>query len=188
MNLPIDLKDSKMNKRLIIIAVSVVFLLVYLNFVMKPLLGRLTNTFSKTGKIGAELRKAESDVSQIGKSKSDVASYKEKVDRYEKMLPAGKEIPALLENLSEMAKSSNIKIVGITPVGVDEQNKGDIYQEVPILISAKSGYHELGTFLSKLENSDRFMKIVDIEIRANRSAPKKHDVEVIVCTYILLNQ
>ena len=87
-----------------------------------------------------------------------------------------------------MAKSANTKIVGIMPVTGKEEKaeKNQIYKEIPILISAKSGYHELGRFLNSLENSDRFMKVGDMHIRANPATPKKHDVELLVLTYILL--
>jgi hypothetical protein len=44
----------------------------------------------------------------------------------------------------------------------------------------------LGNFLTDLENADRFMKLVDINIKANESAPKRHSVELMVATYILL--
>ena len=112
------------------------------------------------------------------------------MERYEKTLPAEQEIPSLLETLSRMAKSSNIKISALTPVS--GSGKGGetthTYREIPILISAKSGYHELGQFLSAMENSDRFMKVVDIDIRANNTTPRKHDVELLICTYILLNE
>jgi hypothetical protein len=30
------------------------------------------------------------------------------------------------------------------------------------------------------------MKVVDIDIKANRATPAKHDVELVICTYILL--
>ena len=90
-----------------------------------------------------------------------------------------------------MYKRQDIKIVGIVPAMSylkDDKSvkKSQIYREIPILITAKSGYHELGSFLNNLENADRFMKVVDIDIKANKTSPKKHDVELMVCTYILL--
>jgi Tfp pilus assembly protein PilO len=90
-----------------------------------------------------------------------------------------------------MAKDSDIKIVGIVPVLSklkDDKSvkKGQTYQEIPILITAKSGYHQIGHFLSSLESADRFMKVTDINIKANKLSPKNHDVELIICTYILL--
>ena len=97
------------------------------------------------------------------------------------------EIPSLLENLSKMAKNANITIVSITPVTSNSQKeaKSQVYEEIPILITAKSGYHELGHFLSNLENGDRFMKIINISVKTNTTAPKKHDVELMVHTYVL---
>ena len=103
------------------------------------------------------------------------------------MLPVEQEVPKLLEMLSTMARSSNVKIVGITPLASkQEESPEKIYQEIPILISAKSGYHELGRFLSDLESSDRFMKVSDIDIKENKSNVKRHDVELLVVTYVLL--
>ena len=188
-------KNNKTQGAIFIALVSALVLVFYLNLFLFPQIGRVTDVLSKTGRMNADLNSAESDIAKIDKFKSNIESYKEKVDRYEKMLPAEQEIPSLLENLSGMAQNSNIKIIGITPITTGTAPKNDkdrgrnqIYQEIPILISARSGYHELGAFLSNLENSDRFMKVVDIEMRSNKAAPKKHDVELIVCTYILLKE
>ena len=40
--------------------------------------------------------------------------------------------------------------------------------------------------LHYLENEDRFMKVVDIDIKENKAAPKRADVELLVLTYVLL--
>jgi len=61
-----------------------------------------------------------------------------------------------------------------------------VYKEIPIMVTAKAGYHEVGRFIASLENSDRFMKVVDIQIKADRALPRKHDVELLVVTYVLL--
>ena len=47
-------------------------------------------------------------------------------------------------------------------------------------------YPSLRKFLSSMENSDRFMKVADIQIKSNAQSPKKHDVEILVLTYVLL--
>ena len=133
-------------------------------------------------------KKSPKYISSIDGLKKQVAQYQDKIQRYEGMLPAEQEIPKLLEDLSQMAKESNVKIVGLTPLQSKQGSQGpdEIYQEIPIRISARSGYHELGKFLSNLENSDRFMKVADIKIKENKATPKKHDVELLVLTYVLL--
>jgi len=187
--LPIKFPEglSKNKKEMMIfIALAALFVVVvYFNFVLRPHATSCVCAVIKMNKLHSDLKSARANIRNIGKYKSDLDAYKEKVERYEKMLPAEQEIPNLLESLSGMAKSSSVKIVGITPAVTKQAQKGQIYQEIPILISAKSGYHELGRFLDSLENSDRFMKVVDIAIKSNTATPRKHDVELLILTYIL---
>jgi len=183
----IDLKDKKTQVMILAGLLTVLAVVVYLSFILIPQVVRVSNAISEAGSVGFELKEAEKNIANIPIFEKNKAAYAEKVDRYEKMLPVEQEIPSLLENLSSIAKSSDIKIVGIIPVTVkeDKSKKPQVYQEIPILINAKSGYHELGKFLSSMENSDRFMKVADIQIKANAQSPKKHDVEIFVLTYIL---
>ena len=187
MNLPF-LDDIKNDPRKLAAAIGAGFLvvfLIYFNFILRPQVAQVTSLVAKMNKTRVELKDAEATISEIPKFRKEIGLYEDKVTHYEKMLPAEREIPSLLENLSDMAKSSNVKIIGITPT-VTAGEKGTIYQELPILINAKSGYHELGRFLSSLENSERFIKVADIDIKANSSNPKKHDVDLLLLTYILL--
>lgn len=180
-----NIKNNPKQLAAVIIAAALGIFLLYFNFILKPQVLQAASLVVNMNKTRADLKKAEFDISEIPKFKNDIRTYEDKVTYYEKMLPAEREIPSLLQGLSDMAKNSNVKIIGITPT-VIEGEKGTIYQELPILISARSGYHELGRFLSSLENSERFIKVADISIRANSINPKKHDVELLLMTYILL--
>lgn len=184
----IDIKNPKHQMVILGVLISILLAILYFYLLLKPQAIRVVSAAVKNGKMKSDLKTMEGEIANIPKYSQEITAYKDKVERYERMLPAEQEIPNLLESLSGMAKSSGVKIVGITPVAVPEDKKqqGLIYQEIPILISAKSGYHELGNFLAKLEDADRFMKVGDIEINANRVTPKRHDVELLVLTYILL--
>ncbi|MBI5144103.1 MAG: type 4a pilus biogenesis protein PilO [Candidatus Omnitrophica bacterium] len=194
-NLPkIDLKKDEKKTKILIIAVSAFLLIMYFNFLFRPQITRLTGVLSGMGTVSRDLRIAQADISKIDQFRANIEAYREKVEYYEKRLPAEQEMPSILADLSNMAKGSNIKILSITPIPVSaslkdaDRTKKRIYQERPILINAKSGYHELGQFLSNLENADRFMKVVDIDVKTNKVTPKKHDVELVVSTFILLNE
>ena len=187
MNLPF-LDDIKNDPRKLATAIGAAFLvvfLVYFNFILRPQVAQVFSLVAKMSKVRAELKSAEVTISEIPKFRKDIGLYEDKVTHYEKMLPAEREIPSFLENLSDMAKSSGVKIIGITPT-VTGGEEGMIYQELPIIINAKSGFHELGRFLTSLEYSERFIKVADIDIKANSSNPKKHDVDLLLLTYILL--
>lgn len=184
----IDLKDKKTQILVLYVLLSLLACVVYVSFILSPQVGRVFSAIGQASKIGADLKDAQSNIYDIPKLKTDIAAYEEKVDRYEKMLPTEQEMPSLLENLSAMAKDANVKIVGIMPVTTkeDKAKKASVYQEKPILINAKSGYHELGKFLSSMESADRFMKVSDMQVKHNQQSPKKHDVELIVVTYTLM--
>ena len=117
-------------------------------------------------------------------------SLKNKPRHCRQRLSREKEIPLLLENLSNIARSSGVKIQSITPLSRSQAYKNDnhdkgetVYQEVPIAITAASGYHELGDFVSTLESDKRFMQVSDIKVKASRSMPAKHDIEFLVHVY-----
>ncbi|MCX5677758.1 MAG: type 4a pilus biogenesis protein PilO [Candidatus Omnitrophica bacterium] len=183
-----NLKKSPKQMIIVISAGCAFALLLYFNFLLKPQVINISGIRSNLGKVSADLRAAKSDIAKINSMRSAVEAYNKKLDKYEKTLPTEEGIPDLLESLSEMAKSSNMRIAGIVPV---DQQKGAgsgnrVYKEIPIMITAKAGYHGVGRFLSSLENSDRFMKVVDMQIKADPASPKKHDVELLVVTYVLL--
>jgi len=184
--IPIDLKNTR---QLILIAVALGLSVIYayVSFLLLPQVNGAIKNYNKVNRIRVEVSSAEHDIAKIDGLKKQIEQYSGKVEKYEQMLPAEQEIPKLLEDLSTMAKGSGVKIVGITPIQSKEEPDPDaIYQAIPIQINAKSGYHELGKFLSELEASDRFMKVVDIKIRGNLPTPKKHDIDLLVLTYILL--
>jgi type IV pilus assembly protein PilO len=186
----VDLKDPKIQSVVLMALLALIALVLYIYFLFLPQLFGDIRLVGKTLKVRADLKAARALISGKNGLEKKVAEYNEKIDVYEKRLPAQQEIPDLLESLSKMARNADITIVGITPVPPKDQKEsgGQIYRELPIVITAKSGYHELGRFLSNLENSDRFMKVVNINVKANPLAPKKHDVDLTVHTYVLSGQ
>lgn len=180
----------KKNPKQMMVAVSaatVFALLLYFNFLLKPQVMSICSDRSKLSKVSADLGAARSDIAKISDMEKAVKAYSKKLGQYEKTLPTEEGIPGLLESLSEMAKNASMRIDGIVPAEQKEtKTEGRVYKEIPIMITASAGYHGLGRFLSSLEDSDRFMKVVDMQIKANPVSPKKHDVELLVVTYVLL--
>jgi type IV pilus assembly protein PilO len=188
MNIIAELKKDQ--KKMVILAalLTITVLFVYFRLLFMPQVSGLFSTVAKVNKLKAELKNAETDIAKIEAMKATISSYGEKIGRYGDLLPTETEIPNLLESLSEMARSSGMKIVSIVPVEEKENKvrRGQAYQAIPIMMSVRAGYHELGKFFSTIEDSERFIKIADIRIKANAASPKKHDVELLVLTYILL--
>lgn len=188
----IDIKTlfSKDNKNLpyVLGGVAVVIILYYIIFI-GPILGKLFKSIPEISKLKTELQLTKSDIEKKELFKKELAALKEKFVLYETKLPGEKEIPSVLGNLSKIAKVSGIDINKIELLLRSDSGKtaakDSVYTEIPIEISAKCGYHDLGIFINKLENSERFMKVDDIVIEGNPSSPRVHNVKLIVNTYVL---
>jgi len=182
-------KEKKQWLFLISLGILVVFVL-YINFLLKPTIAGLKDVSPKVSKLAFEIQRVEDWTKKKPRMQRELTKLRSEISRYEGMLPSEKEIPALLEELSQMARESHVKIIGIRPGKnvASEPGKESFYQEIPISIKAKSGYHQLGVFISKLEGADRLFAVRDIKIKSNIQTPKKHDVSLTVSSFLLLEK
>ena len=141
-----------------------------------------------------KIQAAERELLNLPIYKKQYEEMKDKIEICKKKLPYEKDIPNLLEHLSKTAKATGVKILAIEPVNPDvkikqeAQEKGGLYLEMPIKIDARAGYHQLGIFINKLENSERFMKVTDLRIEKEGSNAKMHDVSLVISTFVLLQE
>lgn len=166
-------------------------LLVYLFFFFRPTLSSFCNLNTQINKLKSELRKAKTDVANIENLRKQFKSVKEKTDYVRLKFPKEVEIPSLLEAFSATARELQVKITEIKPlkeIDTKLEPKGKIYSEIPILINANCGYHQLGMFINRLETAERFMKVTDIQIEGNNSTPKLHEVELLVSIFVLTEE
>ncbi len=191
-----ELKLGKTKKEALafIIIGVILFIFLYFQIFLKSAISELFVLNPEIRKLKTDIKSTKSDLDHEETLKKRLKDMEGRVDVYEKKLPVEQEIPLLLEDLSRMAKDSYVKILGITPVSINirgkrkETKKSKVYREIPIMIRAKSGYHELATFINKLEEADRFMELSDLKIKSNKADFRRHDIELTVSTYVLLKQ
>lgn len=184
-NVKDTLKFGKDKKQTLFIGI-VIFLAIVIAYgyiFFKPHAGELMALFSKLSDLKLQLSSAKTDIATKPMLEKTKASLLSKIDYYEKKLPEQKEIPKILESLSEIAIDAGVKIIAIKPA--ESSMGGGIYQEMPIQIKAKCGYHQLGIFINSLETGDRFMKVSDINVVANAEDMLNHNVELEIKTYTL---
>ena len=175
------------------LACLVVIVGYYLLF-LAPVASKFALLFRETSKLQNMINKAELSINSMPKIKSEIGELKSKEEFYSSKLPREEEFPAMLENLSGMARNAKVKITKILPVknpdaSSEEEGAGlKIYSEEAIVINAQCGYHQLGAFVAELESAERFMEISDIKIEAGRVNPKRHNVQLIVKAFILKSE
>jgi Tfp pilus assembly protein PilO len=184
-----QIKDARNKNALVIGAAAAVILLVDIFLILLPLTAlnfKLKAQIISIKKDAADLKKQATDISAI---KSRLETVKNEQKTYEKQFPSQEEVPALLGGISAVAGKIGVEMVAVRPVKLEPGQKiagaDTIFQEVPVEIFAKGGYHQIGQFINRLESLDRFFEIKDIEIGTDKASPHKHFLKLLVSTYIL---
>jgi len=179
--------DEKMRMYVILGGTAVIAVLC-LVLVIIPRVTVLSRISAEAKALSDRISVTTDRVKSIDRLSKKLEGLREELNGYSRGLPDQKEITEFLEDLSAIAKTSDVKILSITPSGLEAAEKGKsekvYYREMPIMITAKSGYHQLGRFVSNLEKGERFVTIEDLEIRYNKATPRKHTVEMGLKTYV----
>ncbi len=161
----------------------------YYSLILKPAFARLVTSYKEVVRLKKEITTKKALINNLPNLSKEFSNLKEKARFVEKSLPNEKEIPGLLEELSRIAEESNVKILKIRPkevlMSTIQNPQARPYIEQSISIEAKSGFHELGLFIEKLENLNRFVKIRELTIVGDRQDIKHHNIKLEVSTYVL---
>jgi len=186
------LKKAKKNEIIAFTGlICAVILVGYFFLFLNPITSKLVDLSRKLSKLQSDLAIADLAIGSMPKLEKEVGELKNRTISYSNRLPKEEEFPALLESLSTMAQNTDVKITKIVPIKdteaapVEKASPPGIYQEKGILINAQCGYHQLGMFISELESAERFMEIFDITIESVKMMPRRHNVQLIVKTFVL---
>lgn len=100
---------------------------------------------------------------------AQVAKVEEEFEEAAKMLPKTKEIPKLLADISALGTNAGLDFVSFTPKGEIQR---DFYNEVPVAISIRGPYHNIGGFLDQVSKLDRIVSVTNL----SAGSPQKSDV------------
>ena len=120
------------------------------NFFVKPVYVKLKS-----------MNVEESAISQKKAVIQNIFILKKKFDGYAQLISSDQQWPWLIEESGRMASESHLTLVSASPAG-DEIF--DDYKKITLRVEARGGYHELGDFMNRIENSPRFIKISDLHV------------------------
>ena len=169
---------------------SVAGLILYYNLLLRPQFSGFMARNKEFSVVKARVKSGEALIANESVIKREYDNLKKQAGDLEKRLPGQDQISGLLEDFSNVAESSGVKILRLKPIEApppvsQQKAANNSYSEFPILIEARAGYHQLGVFVNNLENMDRFIKITDIDIAGTDKNPRYHDIKMRLITYVL---
>lgn len=132
----------------------------------------------------AKLNENEAIVRNLPRFKEEVDKLNVRLKTVVRELPNRREIPDLLETISNLGALNGLEVVYVKPR--PDVNK-DFFAEVPIQIKVKGGYHEVGMFFDAVSKLPRIINISDITMGNPRedkdSGALQLDVSTTATTY-----
>lgn len=125
---------------------------------------------------------------------ANLAAFKREYRRLEQslkqamaQLPDKKEIPSLLENISNLGRESGLEVSLFKP---GAQKPKDFYAEVPVDIKLVGTYHNLLTFYYRVGSLPRIVNISDLSITKSKdgATPSSLDTACRATTYKFLEE
>lgn len=177
-------------------ALAVVVGWVYVAYIIGPLL-------REAGRLGQEVATARQQLQLLQLATANEVALRdqhrqldETVSSLRKLLPAEKELPAVIEQLSDLASQAGVKIETIFPQRPTDAPKPKppptakpgaatpiVYKDVLIQIDAVAGFHQLGTFLALVESSDEPMEVDSLRVTADPRGLKRPEIKLVIKTY-----
>lgn len=105
---------------------------------------------------------------------ANLQAYRQQMEKMEEMfgallsqLPGETEVPGLLEDISKYGEANGLALSEIT---LKSEVQKDFYVELPIDITVKGTYHDMGAFVSQVSSLPRIVTLHDYSITPDTSS------------------
>jgi type IV pilus assembly protein PilO len=137
----------------------------------------------------AKLNENEAIARNLPRFKEEVEKLNGELTKVVEELPNSREIPNLLETISNLAAINGLEVIFLKPN--NDVDKG-FYAEVPIQVKVRGGYHEVGLFLDSIAKLPRIINVSNVTLGNPRSEERQEgvilDVNATATTYRYMEQ
>jgi len=168
--------EARTKLQRVLIYASAIFLVVggFAYFAYLPKHKEISNLETKYKELAAKLQKAKKNAKQLNYYRTQMKAAEAQFNIVMKALPEKKEIPTLLDGISQAARDAGLEITRFQP---NSERPKEFYAEVPISISVSGSYHNVAMFYDRISNLPR---IVTIEMM--KMKPQKEGVNLAAST------
>jgi type IV pilus assembly protein PilO len=149
--------------------------------VLSPKMLERDGLWQQNESLKTEVTNARATEATLREFRAEVAALRKRLDAAKERMPSEKEMPRLYRTLSDMATQSGINMALFQPRAPVEQAG---FQEVPINVTAETGYHQLGGFFDRLGKLQRLVSLNDFRFSGINQATGSMRAEMTMATYI----
>jgi type IV pilus assembly protein PilO len=163
-------------QRLLIVGVIIVLVAgLFYQFVYKKKTVTIEIFQSQLAQLNSELQDLRAIQKKLVEFKAMIAELEAQLTVAQRQLPRQREIPVLLNDISEFGKKAGMEFLSFRPA--KEVTKG-FYAEVPIKLVINGPFHNVAKFVDEIVHYPRIIKVNSIAL----ASPKEVDGQVILRT------
>lgn len=174
-----------MDKKKVFLIGLVCLILIYLD--LRYLLKWQFSALSGTNKKITDLKRQIASLKQNLESIQDLRNKKSQLSVEKKKVLTQDQLPSLLENISVLANKHNVKIIQMRPLKPAADNKKTPavnFSPLELDLDLSAGYHQLGSFISDLEESRELMEVKEFRISSDPADVAHQKVDLTLRVYI----
>lgn len=147
---------------------------------IKKLQQSLASVQSQEEQLKQEFEKKAFQVANLDAYRRQMVEMEESFGALISQLPSDTEVPGLLEDITNKGLLNGLEI---SSIDLQPEVAREFYVELPIAISARGSYHDLGAFISGMAGLPRIVTLHDFTIRADRENGSMLDMAITAKTY-----
>ena len=128
---------------------------------LSPLATHVDSLRTQQASLQREVIAARAAANEVNRTRREIAELTAKLDVLKDRLPTEKEMPALFRSVTDAAYQAGLQVALFQP---REGRIRDYYVEIPIGLTAESGYHQLGEFFEKVSRLPRLVNVAEIKV------------------------
>jgi len=117
-------------------------------------------------KLKKQYAAVSNQVANLAGLRKQMADVEEQFKEIKRQLPTQKEVPGLLEDITNIGIASGLTI---NSLALQPERKEQYYIELPIHISASGSYHQVGNFVSGIAAIKRIVTLHDFNLSPRES-------------------
>ncbi|MFH0739171.1 MAG: type 4a pilus biogenesis protein PilO [Candidatus Omnitrophota bacterium] len=182
-------KELDKNKIILIVALCLILIYLDISFIIRAQARGISALQPKIIKLNTDINDLAKGLAAIKEFTQEKALAVRKGEpEAAKKIIQEEELPLLLQEITDTANGTSTKIMQIKPIK-DPKAKEEIVAGVKVMplmiaLDLSCGYHSLGSFISTLENSKKFMLTQEIKILTNPENYLCQNVALTIKTYV----
>ncbi len=175
------LKLSFIKKVLILVGISAIIAAFFGQFMVKPMLKEMTKLSVESVAISIKLEENRFIAKDIPRFQREKEELEIKLKQALSQLPNDKEIPNLIESISNAGKDAGLKILLFRPR--PDVPRG-FYAEVPVDMNVEGTYESIYNFCKKVSELSRIVNVEGISVKVSDSGKTYNNIPIIKATFV----